>query len=333
MKRAPLLPAAIPPMLATLGGEPFDSPEFRFEVKWDGIRCLAFLESSTRLQSRRLNDVTGRYPDLSDLHLAVEDAQPAVLDGEIVVLEGGLPNFSALLSRHHAAHAARIRSAAQIHPATFVAFDLLYWKGRNVMGYPLHRRQDLLRESVRETGGLVLSRSVEEAGIEFAKAVFARGLEGVMAKRRESPYLPGKRTRHWLKLKRPKTLYGVVAGYAERVDGGGVASIVVGLYDGAGRFHPVGQAGVSLPQKASLEFLRFLESLRQTQPLEAEPRTAFPKAVHWVEPRLVCRLEYLERTPAGHLRHAVFREVVTRQPRSCTMDQFAGPDGAGGDRQ
>lgn len=325
-----LLPAVLSPMLATLGGEPFDSPDFRFEVKWDGIRCLAFLESSTRLASRRSNDITGRYPELYGLHETVS-GQPAVLDGEIVVLSGGAPDFGLLLARHQLTRPDRIRASAAAHPATFVAFDLLYWKGRNVMGYPLCRRQELLAETVAETGNLVLSRPVDELGVAFARAVFARGLEGVMAKRRDSPYLPGKRSRHWLKLKRPRTLHAVIAGYSERVDREGVGSVVVGLYDGEGALHLTGQAGVSLPHQSARELAALLASLKRESPEAFTGCGGFRPTVHWVEPRLACRLEYLERTAAGHLRHAVFRGLSERPPAACRLDQLEAGRPPGGE--
>lgn len=307
-------------MLASLGTKPFDSPDYRFEVKWDGLRCLAFLESSTRLQSRQLNDLTRRYPELADLHRAVR-GQPAVLDGEIVLLSQGCPDFARLLIRHQLTGTERIRAAARDQPVTFVAFDLLYWKGQNIMGYPLHRRQALLAETVAETGQLVLSRPVEEQGIAFAQAVFARGLEGVVAKRAESPYLPGKRTRHWLKLKQPKTLFGVIIGYRERVDGG-LGSVVVGLYDLDGKLQVAGQAGVSLPTTEAAELFVRLASLPGAAPPAAGLSAKLARRTHWVEPQLVCRLEYLEQTAPGQLRHAVFRELIARDPRSCTVEQL-----------
>lgn len=315
-------------MLATLADEPFDSPEFRYEVKWDGIRCLAFLESSTRLQSRRLNDLTARYPDLADLHLAAHD-QPLVVDGEIVVLTAGRPDFATLLTRHQLTSPARLRAAALAHPVTYMAFDLLYWKGQNVMGHPLHRRRELLLETLRETGNLVLSRPVAERGVAFAEAVFARGLEGVMAKRADSPYLPGKRTRYWLKVKRPKTLFGVVTGYTERVDGG-VGSVVAGVYDAAGRLRLAGQAGVSLPHAAARDLLARLTALPRPEFPLLPISPALGKQIHWVKPDLVCRLEYLEEGTCGHLRHAVFRELVPGDPSLCTASQLAESHPAGG---
>lgn len=315
-------------MLASLAGEAFDSPDFRFEVKWDGIRCLAFLEASTRLQSRRLNDLTGRYPELSDLHLAV-GGQPAVLDGELIVLSGGTPDFAPLLARHLLRSHARVRAAALAHPVTYVAFDLLYWRGRNVMAFPLARRQALLTETVRETGNLVLSRPVAGEGVAFAAAVFAQGLEGVMAKRAESPYLPGRRTRHWLKVKRPKSLFGVVVGFVERVDGG-VGSVAVGLYDAAGGLCLAGQAGVSLPEAAARALFAKLLALERPEPPVADLEARLPREMRWVELRLVCRLEFLEQTSPGHLRHAVFRELVDRRPEECTTAQLEDPRQEGG---
>lgn len=316
-------------MLATLAGGPFDSPDFRFEVKWDGLRCVAFLEAATRLQSRRLRDLTGRYPDLADLHRSVA-GQPAVLDGEIVVFSDGRPDFSALLSRQHLARPTRVRAASRTHPATYIAFDLLYWKGRNVMGYPLERRQALLAETVTETASLVVSRPIDGCGVAYAEAVFARGLEGVMAKRRDSLYLPGRRTAAWLKVKRPRSLWAVLAGYTERA-GGGPGSVVAALYDRAGKLHAVGLAGVSLPETDRQSLAERLPILhRATPPVAEVPLRLSGRKIHWVEPKLVFRLEYLERTAAGHLRHAVFRELTVQDPSLCTTNQLeeARPEGA-----
>lgn len=313
------LPAAIPPMLATGGGKPFDSPDFLFEVKWDGVRCLAFLDRGTRLQSRRLNDITRKYPELAGLHRVV-DGQPAVLDGEIITLTNGKPDFAALLSRHRTEQPARIRAAADLHPATFVAFDLLYLKGRNIMGAPLFERRELLTQLFTETGQLVLSRHVAGAGAAFAETVFARGLEGVMAKRVDSPYLPGKRTKDWLKVKQPRRLEGVIAGFGYRSDGG-VGSVTIGLYDPAGQLKFAGQAGVSLPTKADRELLTQLRALVRPEPaLGGVPREV-ARAVQWVQPRLTCQVEYLERSRHG-LRHAVYRGLVARAPETCTLDQL-----------
>jgi DNA ligase D-like protein (predicted ligase) len=307
-------------MLATLTPEPFDSPEFRFELKWDGVRCVAFLESSTRLQSRRLNDLTSRYPELAGLHGAVS-GRPAILDGELVLFSEGRPDFTALLARHQLRTPARLLAAAQSRPVTYVAFDLLYWEGRNIMDYPLHRRQELLREAVQETDRLVLSRPVAGSGLAFARAVFARGLEGVLAKRSDSPYRPGIRSRDWLKVKRPRSLRAVIAGYAERVDGG-VGSVVAGVYDETGTLRLAGQAGVSLPESASRDLLQRLTALRGTEPPLVAPLSRRLRSVRWVEPRLVCRLEYLEQGAPGHLRHAVFRELLAGDPQCCTSAQL-----------
>jgi DNA ligase D-like protein (predicted ligase) len=309
-------------MLAALGSEPFDSPEFRFEVKWDGFRCVAFLESATRLQSRRLHDLTGRYPELADLHLAVR-GQPAVLDGEIVALSRGRPDFAALLRRGRSSGRTRPKADAASPPVTFIAFDLLYWRGQSIMAYPLHRRQALLGEAVSETDVLVLSRPAEEEGVAYCRAVFAWGLEGVMAKRVESPYRPGRRTRDWLKLKWPKTLFGVIAGYRRGAEGG-VGSLAVALYDQTGKLQLIGLAGVNLPHPLAEDLLAQLASLPAADPPRAGGASWLTEGLQWIAPRLVCRLQYLERTPTGRLRHAVFRELVLRDTRSCTVDQLEG---------
>ncbi|MDN5327338.1 MAG: ligase 1 [Moorella sp. (in: firmicutes)] len=186
----------IKPMLA-VAGRPFDSPDFIYEVKWDGYRCLAYLDRKTILQSRNLLDITPAFPELAGLHRWVR-MQPAVLDGEIIIPgEKGRPSFSRLQARGRLADPLKIRQATRQNPAVFVAFDLLYCWGENIMPRPLYWRKGLLQEAVRPGDNLVISSFIETHGTTFFAACVRQGLEGVMAKAKDSPYLPGPTGARW----------------------------------------------------------------------------------------------------------------------------------------
>ena len=194
----PELPRFVPPMLAK-PGVPFDSPEHLFEVKWDGTRVLAFDDSrGYRLVNRHRADVTDRYPELGFL-----DKVPAgtVLDGEVVVLRQGKPDFGLLLSRNQARASFKIQSLARTLPATYVVFDLLYHRFESLMTLPLWARRQRLEMLIRTCANptLVFSEGIVGQGRAYFEAVCRQGLEGVVAKRLDGRYRPGRRA--WIKIK------------------------------------------------------------------------------------------------------------------------------------
>jgi ATP-dependent DNA ligase len=194
----PELPRFVPPMLAK-PGVPFDSQEHLFELKWDGTRVLAFVDSNGyRLVNRHRADVTDRYPELEFL-----DNLPkgVILDGEVVVLRQGKPDFGLLLSRNQARASLKIQTLAQTFPATYVVFDLLYDRFESLLALPLQARRQRLETPVRDCANsrLVFSEGIVGAGRAFFEAVCRKGLEGVVAKRLDSRYRPGRRA--WIKIK------------------------------------------------------------------------------------------------------------------------------------
>ncbi len=194
----PELPRFVPPMLAQ-PGVPFDSAEHLFEIKWDGTRVLAFVDSrSYRLVNRHRADVTDRYPELgflSNLPMGM------VLDGEVVVLRQGKPDFRLLLSRNQARASLRIHSLARTFPATYIVFDLLYDRFESLTALPLRARRQRLEAVVRACANarLVFSEGIVGSGRAFFEAVCRQGLEGVVAKRLDGRYRPGRRD--WIKIK------------------------------------------------------------------------------------------------------------------------------------
>src|SRR5260370_1719142 len=206
------LPRFVPPMLAK-SAAPFDSPEHLFEVKWDGTGAWALVErGGLRLLNRRRVEMVERYPEFAFLGRL----RPGlVLDGEVVVLRDGKRDFVLLQSREHTRAPLKVRSLARALPATYVVFDLLYDHFKSQMSLPLTARRERLRQIVAGCGSpqLVLSEGVEGRGKAFFREACARGLEGVMAKRLGSPYLPGRRTDAWTKIKRTQTVTRALIGF------------------------------------------------------------------------------------------------------------------------
>ena len=200
------------PMLAARA-DPFDSPEFLFEVKWDGVRALAACDAGGwRLWGRGLADYTGRYPELAGLA-----GLPAgtALDGEVVLMSAGMPDPDALRARHALTSARAARSLGGHSPVTYVVFDALYDLGQCLFGQPLEARRAVARQRVQElaTPRVVFSDGVVGAGRALFERAVAQGQEGVMAKHRASRYLPGRRSAAWKKIKPARELPGVIVGY------------------------------------------------------------------------------------------------------------------------
>jgi bifunctional non-homologous end joining protein LigD len=192
------LPRFVPPMLAKRG-TPFDSSEHLFEVKWDGTRVLAFVDGcGYRLVNRHRADVTNRYPELGFLN---DLPTGIVLDGEVVVLRQGKPDFGLLLSRNQTRASLKIQSLARTFPATYIVFDLIYHRFESLLALPLWARRQRLELVVRACANprLVFSEGIIGEGRAFFEAVCAEGLEGVVAKRLDGRYRPGRRA--WIKIK------------------------------------------------------------------------------------------------------------------------------------
>lgn len=294
----------IPPMLASRIDKPFDDEDYIFEVKWDGYRCIAFLEADSRLQSRNLLDLTPRFPDLQELHRQVK--VPLVLDGEIILLVDGVPSFQKLLARDRLKDPSKVRRAALQQPAIFVAFDLLYVGERNLMKLPLLERKELLSEHVRPGDNLIISQYIPREGKALYQACVEKQLEGVVAKKADSSYLPGKRTTNWLKIKKTVVEELFICGYT--LGKGGRASfgaLILGAYEG-GQLIFRGQVGTGFSQQEIARLLKLFANL-------AAPQNPFGVNIadlskpHWLEPRLVCQVEYLEKTTAGLIRHGSYR--------------------------
>lgn len=305
------------PMLAESAPGPFDRAGWLFEVKWDGYRALAFLEREgeggrTRLQSRNMRNLTPNYPGLGQLHQGLE-GRSALVDGEIVALRDGRPDFQTL--------------QAGGGPVIFVAFDLLALDGVVVTGYPLVERRELLARRLSPAVELVLSSAVADQGVEFYNAAVENGLEGIIGKRGDSRYHPGRRTRDWLKVRNVRRVYAVVAGYTRGADARPFGALVLGLFGSDGRLHYAGHVGTGFGEREMKALLSRLGEPTECALAGGEPRSMRGRVV-WVEPRTVVEVEYLEWTREARLRHPVYRGVRPDQEAGdCRMTQVGGEPG------
>jgi bifunctional non-homologous end joining protein LigD len=302
------MPELIGPMLARLSTLPVDESHWAFEVKWDGVRAIACSEPGRiRLLSRNGNEVTGAYPELCGLNSAL-GSHAAILDGEVVAFdEDGRPSFAALQPRMHLRGEAAIRRLAQTRPVTYVLFDLLWLDGHNLMELPYIERRGRL-----DALGLAGERWCAPAfhvgeGAALLAATREQGLEGVVAKRLDSRYAPGRRNGSWLKIKHSQRQELVIGGWTEGKGSRSerIGALHVGVYDGAQTLRYAGRVGTGFDEEELERLTGLLAGLaRKDSPfVGAQP----PRGAHFVSPSLVCEVEFTQWTKDGLLRHPVYK--------------------------
>jgi bifunctional non-homologous end joining protein LigD len=290
-------------MLATPGALP-NGPEWLFEVKWDGMRLLAeVVDGRVRLSSRSERDVTANFPELAELTRLAPDV---LLDGEVVQLEGGVPSFAALAERMHGPVTPR---AVQARPVTFMVFDVLRLYGVPLLDRPLdERRGTLERLDLTTVPALSLSPTYTD-GKALLEATRQQGMEGVVAKRRDGVYRPGRRTPSWTKVTHRHTQVCLVGGWRpERSSAGRIGALLLGVPDGGGLRY-AGRVGSGLAGETAQRVLRErLVEVRGMLFTEPVPR-ADAVGAHWCEPLTVVEVTHTGWTDAGRLRQPVFRGV------------------------
>ena len=319
-------PASVKPMLAKLTDGPFDGEGWLFEPKMDGLRLLAFVErGSVRLRSRNGNDMTALYPEVAE-ELRAQPHESFVLDGEVVVLdEAGLPSFGLMQQRMGGLKVEGAPGAAGV--LMYYPFDLLYLDGYNVRRAPLSERKDLLARML-VPGDVV--RPIEYAvggGEAFYAAATRLGLEGVVAKRVDSVYEPGRRGTAWLKIKATQSQEMVIGGYSA---GAGArastfGSLLVGYYDDDTlRF--AARVGTGFDQATLDDLYERLQPLRvEESPFAPDPELGVAGDV-WLRPELVARVKFAEWGAGEHLRAPVFLGLEPdRDPRSVLRERPAAP--------
>jgi DNA ligase D-like protein (predicted ligase)/DNA ligase D-like protein (predicted 3'-phosphoesterase) len=296
----------IEPMLSRPADKPPASKDYVYEVKWDGIRAMISLdEGEVRIRGRNGLDFTKQFPELLIPEQAFR-ATSALFDGEIVCLEAdGRPNFAAVIHRMQQKSEGAIERARTKHPVVCYVFDCLYLDGRPIVNEPLMRRREWLQDAIRKDSTYRVSEAVDE-GATFLEAVKQMGLEGVMAKQRNSPYGPGKRNDSWLKIKWRRTAECAIIGYT-RGKGGRAAhfgALHLAQVEGD-KLKYVGKVGSGFDDQSIKAVWTELQKLTPIKrPVKEKPLDDAQSV--WVEPKLNCEVEFASLTEDGMLREAVF---------------------------
>ena len=291
------------PMLAKSANAAFNDPEWIFEIKLDGYRALALVDQvSARLISRAGNELSSAYPAI--ISGLVTTKLTAVFDGEIVVLdESGVPRFELLQS---------YRTARQGYLVYYV-FDLLFLNGRDLRNQPLVQRKETLRRVLNGSEIVRYVEHVDGSGKEFFELARERGLEGIVAKKKSAAYLEGKRVDHWLKIKCRRVEEVIICGFTEsRVNLNTLGALLVAVREGA-KLRYAGLVGTGLNRAPGLTS-RLRNLVTRKRPFKTVPKTDMP--IRWVEPSLVCSVEFQEWTNDAILRGASFLSLRTDKPAS-----------------
>jgi DNA ligase D-like protein (predicted ligase) len=296
----------IEPMLSQSRDEPPDSDKYLFEVKWDGIRAMIALdEGEVRLRSRNQHDITQKFPELRIAEQAFR-ASSALFDAEIVCLnDDGKPVFKHAIHRLQQTTAGAIERARAKYPAVCYIFDCLYLDGRAIVNEPLVRRRAWMADAIKRDTPYRVSEVVDE-GKELFRAAAEMGLEGIMAKERKSVYQPGKRSAEWLKVKTRLSAECLIIGYTH---GKGDRESLFGALHlaqrGGNELVYVGKVGTGFDTKTMKEIYAELKGVkRTTRPIKQKPLDDAQTV--WLEPEVMCEVQYASITKEGMLREPVF---------------------------
>jgi bifunctional non-homologous end joining protein LigD len=318
--RRAITPGAFEPMLCHTAEAPFSSDDWIYELKYDGFRLIAFGGAGdAALRYRSGQDPTNRYPELTSAVRALP-IPGLVLDGEVVVLDGeGKPDFHKLAERAQLHKTSEVQRAAMAAPVAYVVFDLLGAAGYDLRGFPLLVRKELLRRILPGVGPLRYGDHVEGRGEALLEQVVARGLEGVVAKKKDAPYR-STRSKDWLKMKRDPEADFAICGYtAPKNTRAGFGALHLCVWDEADqRWVWAGRVGTGFDDKLLRELRQVLEARPAWRPTFPRPET--PGDVRWIEPELVAQVRYREWADDSSLRFPVFvRLRPDKAPRECGL--------------
>jgi bifunctional non-homologous end joining protein LigD len=332
------MPERILPMLAGTGDLPAQEEKWSFDVKWDGVRAIAYVKPGRlRLESRNLNEITDAYPEVRGI-LRDLGMREAVFDGEIVAFgDDGRPSFERLQRRMHVTSPSAVRRLSSSTPVVYAIFDLLYLDGRSLMALPYEERRTRLDELGLGGAAWRVPASHPGRGRALLQATEAQGLEGMVAKRLDSRYEPGRRTGAWIKIKhvlrQELVICGWIPGEGRRTDR--IGALLMGYWTEDGRLRFAGRAGTGFTERTLNELRRRLAPLRRDDtPFDEAPK--LPRNAVFVEPELVAEIEFREWTSEGIMRAPSFKGLredkdaaeVVREPESRGAGGAEDQDGA-----
>jgi bifunctional non-homologous end joining protein LigD len=312
------MPRSVQPMLAALSDHPPSGSDWLYEIKWDGVRGICFVEDGQlRIYSRNQKRCDQQYPELTVLPRFLK-ATSAILDGEMAVLDAdGRARFNLIQPRIGVGDPNSVAHLARSTPVTLFLFDLLYLDGYDLRGVPLEERKRLLAEIVTPTDRIRISDYFAAKGAEMLESARALGIEGILAKRRDSKYEP-RRSRDWVKIKIVTSGDFVIGGFTHG-ERDYFSSLVLGLYENGKLVH-VGQVGTGFNDKTLKDIFARIEPLiTKKSPFDGGVKAL--RDVTWVKPELVAEIKYLEVTPDGLLRAPVFMNLrLDKDPKECVRE-------------
>lgn len=295
-------------MLLEEESAPFDDDDYIYELKLDGIRCLAYLNKTTELRNKRNKDVTQIYPELSELYKCVK--RKCILDGELVCLDSGKPDFFSLQKRALMTDPFKIKLDMLRTNVQFVAYDILYLD-KDVTKNTMLERKVLLQKNVTEGHGLTISRYYENNGIALFKAAKDENLEGIVAKKKNGCYHIGKRTKDWIKIKNMIDEDLIVCGFKLN-DDGKIKDLVLGYYDKTGKLQTRGNVSLGISKSDQALILKFAKTNTIAKPWFDK------KDVTWLKLKLVGTAHYMKLTDNGHMRQPVWKGLRDdKLPKDC----------------
>lgn len=301
-------PSYFPPMLASLAENAFSKSGWIYEPKMDGMRCIAFVDGDkVKLLSRRGKNITAQYPALAASLPALCKCK-VVLDGEIIALNAeGKPSFQLLQQRMNLLNISDISRADARIPVHFFVFDLVYAAEYSLASTTLMNRKNVLQKCLTPSSNVLILRHFEENGKIAYDACIEHGFEGIVAKRRESPYETGRRSPYWVKVKGTKTSEFIVAGYStgQGSRSNTFGSLVLGYYDNDDRLIYAGSVGSGFDERLLADMLRRMDPLK----IDKCPILGIPSDKRdstWVQPQLVAEIKFMDWTDDMHLRNPVF---------------------------
>lgn len=303
------------PMEPRSANKPFDSMNHLFQVKWDGVRIVSIINNGQiKLQNRKQKPRTHVYPDFHQFPQWIKGKE-AIIDGEMIVLKGGKPSFAGILKRDLKTDIAAIQVAAKQIPSTYIAFDLLFLNGEDLTSRSLEERLALLREIAIPNDYFQVIEDFP-TGIGLFKVIEEQEMEGIVAKEKGSPYLVGKKTDYWVKVKRKKDIIAVVGGYT--IKERRFSSLLMGAYLD-GQFRYIGNVATGLTVNDTRALSIHLKELKiQHSPFVNSPKL-YGVTTHWIQPILTAKIEFMEWTGHYQLRAPVILGFTKDQPTNCQL--------------
>ncbi len=322
------LPRRLDPMLAQATAQPFDSPDYLFEVRWDSVRAVATIEDNrVTLHNRRLGEVQAHFPELTRMPDCLSET-PVVLDGEIIIVdEVGRPDFDALQRRLRSVGSPAPTVSAGERTACYLAYDLLFRGNRWLTSEPLIRRKRTLAEIIKPSECVYVSEYFDSEGIALFDAVAESDLEGIVAKSKGGAYTPGSRANHWLAVKRSQRAEFVIGGYSVQISGGARSTqLLLGAYDLNGNLTYVGSSTAPTDDEQRTELFATLNALQVDQsPFHEPPRFV----ATWVRPDVVVTIHFGRWELGQPLRFPTFERIrFDVSPDECLLPLAPTPEGS-----